>query len=243
MPIDSLQRGQNTVPTFVLVDPSNTVANASIKQPQLNDGVSYDSTVYGPMVGSFPLLLNASGLFDRQKEAPGAIGIPSINTEGTKMTYSAAISAFAPPTTATDFWQITGGSKTIRVLRISISGIASPAAQEDTLLIKRTTANTGGVIVAVTSIAHDSQSTSATAVVNYYTTKPSGLGTGVPVRSVSLELGAAGTPNGQVVWDFTTRNGQGIVLRTSAQSLCLNWGGGAVPGGTDMCIDIEWEEE
>lgn len=244
MPIDAVQRGNNLVPTTVIVDPTNTVANQNIVQPGNADTILYTST-YGPYVGSQGLLLNAAGTTDRQRSAPGTVGIPSVNTEGTKQSYSAAISGFGPVATPTDFWQITGSaSKTIRVTRISISGISSSGASVATLLYKRSTANTGGTLTAATNVAHDSNNNPGSAVVNTYSASNPTTGTGALVRAGELTLPASGNnPALPLVWDFTVRNSQGMVLRGTAQSLCINWNGVAVPGGSALCIDVEWTEE
>lgn len=244
MPIDAAQRGTNLCLTVVVADPSNTVANQNIVQPGNADTISYTST-YGPYVGSQGLLLNAVGTTDRQKSAPGTIGIPSVNTEGTKATYSAAQFGFTPVATPTDFWQITGsGSKTIRVLRISISGISSAGASVQTMLYKRSTANSGGTLTAATNVPHDSNSNPGTAVVNSYSSANPTTGTGGVVRAGELTLPASGNNSApMLVWDFTKLNDQAMVLRNAAQSLCLNWGGVAVPGGASLTIDVEWTEE
>jgi hypothetical protein len=79
-------------------------------------------------------------------------------------------------------------------------------------------------------------------VVNYYTANPSALGTGALIRAQKFNLGAAGAA-GSVVWDFSTRNSRGVVLRGATHQLVLNWGGAAVPAGTALDIDVEWSEE
>lgn len=244
MPIDAVQRGTNLAATAVIVDPTNTVANQNIVQPGNADTILYTST-YGPYVGAQGLLLNAAGTTDRQRSAPGTIGIPSVNTEGTKSTYSAAQFGFTPVATPTDFWQITGsGSKVIRVLRISISGISSAGASVQTMLYKRSTANSGGTLTAATDVPHDSGSNPGTAVVNSYSAANPTPGTGALVRAAELTLPASGNNTAfALVWDFTKLNDQAMVLRSAAQSLCLNWGGVAVPGGTSLTIDVEWSEE
>lgn len=244
MPIDSVQRGSNTVQTTVLVDPTNTVANMNVSQVASADGVLYSSS-YGPLVGSLGLLLNAGGNLDRQRAAIGTTGIPAVNTEGVKATYSVAIFGFTPVATPTDIFQIIGsGSKTVRVLQVSISGICSSGSSVQTLMYKRSTANSGGTVSAQTAIPHDSNSSAATAVVNTYTVNAGSLGTAAQaIRARELPLPVVATPGTALVWDFTTRNGQGIVLRGATQGLSLNWNGVAVPGGSSLTIEIEWSEE
>ena len=189
------------------------------------------------------MLLAPDSNVDQQRSAPGAIGIPSVNSEGTKVTYSVGVIGFTPVATPTDFFEIKGStSRTLRILRLSISGIATAAASIAIQAIKRSTANSGGTPAAQTIAPHDSNDAAATAVVNTYSANPTlGTSVGAP-RAQTLNLGAAGAA-GVIAWDFTTRNGKGIVLRGVAQSLNLNWNGAAVPAGTVLSMDVEFTEE
>jgi hypothetical protein len=174
----------------------------------------------------------------------GTTGVPAVSTESSKATYSAGILGFTPVATLTDFFQITGSAtKTVRVLRISISGFATAAITEDVQLLKRSTASTGGTPTPATIVPHDSNDAAGTAVVNSFAANPSPLGTltGM-VRAAKLNLGATGAA-GVITWDFTTRNSKGLVLRGVAQQLALNWNGAAVPAGTLLDIDVEFSEE
>jgi len=126
---------------------------------------------------------------------------------------------------------------------VSISGFATAGISVDVQLIKRSTASTGGTPTAPTIAPHDSNDAAPTAVVNSFAANPSALGTIVGiVRASKLNLGATGAA-GSIVWDFTTRNGQGIVLRGVAQQLALNWNGASVPAGTLLDVDVEFSEE
>lgn len=228
-------------PGTLIADP-NTANQLAAVVPATGDGKSL-STSFELVVGSTPLLENASGTFDQQRAALGTTGVPSVNTEGTRATYSAASLGLTPAATATDFFQIVGSaSKTVRVTRVQISGLATAAATNDIQLVKRTAANTGGTSASVSIAQHDSNSAAPSATVNSYSANPSALGAGVAIRGEKLNLGAAGAA-GVIVWDFTTRNSQGLVLRGVAQSLNLNWNGAAVPSGTLLDIDVEWTEE
>lgn len=203
------------------------------------------SGLYALLGQQVSMLLNPSGTFDQQRSAAGTTGIPAVNAEGTKATYSAATIGLTPAATATDFFTILGsGTKTVRVLRIAINGISTAGgASPDIQLIKRITANTGGTSAPITAAQHDSNDAAPTAVVSTYSANPSSLGTsGGLVRAKKLNLGAAGSA-GEIVWDFTTRNGKGLVLRGTTQLAALNFNGATVPGGMSVDIDIEWSEE
>lgn len=182
--------------------------------------------------------------WDRQRAAPGTTGVPSVNTEGTKATYSAA-GVFAPAAAATDVFTITGSAtKTIRVLRMTIGGQATAAINVAMAIIKRSAANTSGTPATITAAPHDSANAAATALVQSWTANPSLGATVATVRQQFVTLNAA-TPGfalAQTVFDFTTRNGQGIVLRGIAQVLALNFAGNTVSGNL-LAADVEWTEE
>jgi hypothetical protein len=241
MGLDTVTVGANVRQIVVLGDP--LVASNQQHVLTLGDAVNL-SGFYAALVGNVPLLLNAAGSYDQARSAVGSLGITAVNSEGSKTTYSAGITGFTPAATPTDFFQITGSAtKTVRLLRVSISGFATAAISEDVQLLKRSTASTGGTPTAATIVPHDSNNAAGTAVVNSFAANPSPLGTltGL-VRAAKLNLGATGAA-GSIVWDFTTRNGQGLVLRAVAQSLNLNWNGAAVPAGTLLDIDVEFTEE
>lgn len=226
---------------IVLVgDPSSASQLQSV--PGVADTQNF-SALYAALVQNLPMLLNAGGTFDRARSAIGTVGVPAVNTEGVKATYSVGVVAFTPVATATDFWTIVGSASTKgRLLRLSVSGIATAAISQDIELIKRTTANAGGTSAQPTIMQHDSNDASPTCVVNTYSVNPTtGTGAGAG-RAEKLNLGVTGAA-GKVVWDFTTRNSKGLVLRGVAQAYCLNWGGAAVPAGTLLTIDAEFSEE
>lgn len=201
--------------------------------------------LYAGVVQGVPLLLNPSGNLDRQRAAKGTTGIAAVNTEGTRATYSVGTSAFTPVATATDFIAIIGSATTVvRVTRISLAGIANAATSIIVSLIKRSTANSGSTPADLTPGQHDSNDSAPTAVVRTYTTTNPTTGTGAgTVRAGRLFLPTSAGDSTPLVWDFTTRNSQGIVLRGVAQLLCLNWGGAAVPAGTALNFDVEFTEE
>lgn len=241
MPLDTVNVGANQRLIWVPGDSVNSNQLGNVLAP--GDALNF-STYFELLTKSVVGLKNASGLFDEWKSAPGTVGIASVNTEGIKDTYSVATSGFTPAATATDFFSIVGsGTKTVRILRITISGNATAAISEDILLIKRSTASTGGTPAALTVGLHDSNGNAVTATVNTWTANPGSLGTTAGTfRAKRMNLGATGAA-GEAIWDFTTRNGRGIVLRGIAQSLNLNYNGAAVPGGMTLNIDVEFSEE
>src|SRR6266851_10092350 len=230
MPIGSKTVGSNEVLIQVQSDPSNAAAQASVLTTA--DATSL-AGLYAALGQHVSLLLNAAGTYDRLRAAIGATGILPVQNESIKGTCSIGVAGFTPAATATDFAVLVGSAtKTIRLLRVQISGIASAAATVEISLVKRTTADSGGTISATPTIGlHDSNDSAITGVLNVYSANPT-LGTsGGLIRCEKLNLGAVGAA-GRIEWVFSTRNSKGLVLRGIAQNYALNFGGQAVPGGT-----------
>jgi hypothetical protein len=181
--------------------------------------------------------------------AKDSYGNLSVSLEGGKPSYAAGIEILAASmaANATDVFQIIGAAgKIIKIQRIQVSADATAAASVDMYLLKRTTANTGGTVSAVTGVAYDSVDLAPSATVQVYTANPSALGTGQIIRIDGYALPAASTtgyPFNPIVWDFGTRNAKCPTLRGVGESLVFNWGGQAINTGLDIWIDIEWTEE
>lgn len=177
-----------------------------------------------------------------------AAGEARITNESGKATYAAVVTGFTPVATPTDFWQITGSAtKTVRVQRLEVYGVATAANAVLTHLVKRTTTSTGGTPTAATLTKHDTNDPTATAVVNTFAANPSPLGTSAgDIRAALLALSVAGgsqTIQPGFVADMAYSGGRAAVLRGVAESLNLNWGGAAVPAGTLLTIVCEFTEE
>lgn len=244
MAISGNLTGSDVTLSVQLQDPSTASQRASVLAAT-GTGLSL-AGLYAGVVQNVHRLLNAGGTHDVAIAAPGATGVPAVNTEGTRVTFSAGSGAFTPVATPTDFVGVIGSAtKTVRVLRVTISGVATAATPILTLLLKRSTANSGSTPVALTKVTHDSNNAALTCTVTTYTATNPTTGTLVgTVREEYLNLGAAaGGAAGRIAWDFTTRNGQGIVLRGIAEGLFINWGGAAVPAGTILTFDFECSEE
>ena len=233
--------GGNAVLATLLSDPSAASNLASVLA--LADARNM-SGLFALDVQGHNLLYNPSGNWDQQRAAVGTTGIPAVVTESTKATYSCAIGATTLAATATDFWTLVGSStKTVRLLRLTISGIATSAGTSEIYLFKRTTANSSGTATQPTIVQHDSNDAAPTAVVNTYSANPT-LGTGYALRAQRLSLAVTASSDvPPIVWDFSNRNSKGLVLRGVAQCAALNFNGAAVVGGTSLCIDCEFTEE
>jgi hypothetical protein len=166
---------------------------------------------------------------------------------GTRSTYEAGIAAQTPASSATDVWCLVGnGTTTTRVLSISVNGTKTTASSVMFQLVKRTSANSGGASGAATAVSHDSTNSGANSAANSYTSNPSGLGSGTAFapRFIFLPAPATATANTDAQpWTFGTPSGaQEMVLRGTAQALCINLNGVTVTGGS-LNFNVVWTEE
>jgi hypothetical protein len=172
------------------------------------------------------------------------------STVATRATYSAAASSLTVAASATDIFTITGSaSRTVRILRISLSAWKTAVSSEQILLIKRSTANSGGTSATLTAVPHDSTNAAATATVRSYTANPT-LGTAVgTIRSVKLPVPTQTPSNAQSQtgysvkeWEFGKHSGQAVVLRGTSEVLAVNLNAVTV-AGSNFSIDVEFTEE
>lgn len=169
--------------------------------------------------------------------------------DGSKTTYRAAVTALTVATTATDIFTITGSAtKTVKIAKILITGVATTVAFINVLMIKRSTANSAGTSVAQTAVPADSNNAAATATVLSYTTNPT-LGTTVgTIYSKKLGVSTpAGGANGiaaetEINETFGFGAVQAMVLRGTSQVLAINLNATSV-AGSSFNITIEWTEE
>jgi hypothetical protein len=204
--------------------------------------------------------LISDGLFPwRQStvKVPGAgalttdneIIVRSVPVDGTKTTYAASIVGLVAPTTATDIFTITGSaSKTIRITHIEIVATQTTISYQNILLIKRSSANSGGTSTAPVPVSYDSINPAATATIAAYTANPSSLGTtvGSPIRAAKVFISTTTGGNTAIEdilsWDFGNRPSQAIVLRGTSQVLTINLNSTTI-AGNNFNISIEWTEE
>jgi hypothetical protein len=168
--------------------------------------------------------------------------LPTQSQEPTKATYGIASVGNTPAATPTDVATLYGSAtKTVKVKRVTVSGVATTAGTMQVLLTKRTAANTAGTSTTSTIGQFDSTDTAATAVAKIYTANPTSLGAGVALSAQLLNFGVAGAA-GTVVFDFANRNDKAIILNGIAEGLAINLNGGAVPSGGTFGYTIEFEE-
>jgi len=167
----------------------------------------------------------------------------AVTTEGRRTTYSAGINNHPPPAAATDTFTLTGvAGKIVRLMRVELSGFQTTGGVVSTLGVVRSTADTGGTSGAPTAVPHDSGNAAAGGVMRAYTAVPTALGTVVGViRAQWLLVSAINAVPGLLVWEFGTRNSQGVVLRGAGETFAINFGGVTITGGQLNC-SFEWTE-
>jgi hypothetical protein len=177
------------------------------------------------------------------------LAVSSALVDGTKATYSAAVTGLLPTAAASTGLVILTGSatKTVRVTHILMSGtLATTAVYLDWQIAKYSTAASGGTAATMTAVPHDSNSVAATASISSYTGTGPTMGTLVGVIAVGKVLGPiTGTPVNTPIFDisFGNRPAQCPVLRGVAQQLAILNNNVTYGTAPNLDISIEWTEE
>jgi hypothetical protein len=176
-------------------------------------------------------------------------GVQYVNNEGQTPTYSAALTAYNPYTTAQDvavLFNPAGSGTLIKVTRILVSGTATAAATLPLYLYLRSALNTGGTSSAVNNSTYDNNDPTASGTLYSYSAVPTNNGTGRLVRSNVLILANASTPTGAapplVSWEFGNIGNCRQPHIRPGQCLALNLNGIAIPSGTSFYTTFEWAE-
>ncbi len=176
-----------------------------------------------------------------------AVGDTTVS-DGYKATYAASWAAFAPVATPTNILSITGSAtKTIRIIRIGISGTQTTGGIINIQLNKLSSALTGGTPVAPTAIVpFDSTSPAATATPRTYTANTTGGGAVVGlIKNVKLTVSAvatSGAAQGEYIFNFANNFSQDIVIRGTSEVVSLTLLGVTLTGGS-ISTWVEWTEE
>lgn len=161
-----------------------------------------------------------------------------------KATYSFATLALSPASAATDIVTLTGSStKVVRLVQLTVCGTATAPSTIDVVLVERSTANSGGTSSAPTMVSLDTGDAAATAAVAAYTANPTVGSLVGNIRGRKLNLATTSGGAGCLIFDFSTRNGKGPILRDALHTIALNLNGASIPAGAALDIDAEWTEE
>lgn len=166
-------------------------------------------------------------------------------------TYHAGVAGFTPAASATDFMTLTGSAtNVVRVKEVECTGISTANGNIAVRLVRRTTANTGGTLVAMPAYTSDTADAAASATAGYYTANAATLGTLVAnsmfrIGLLSTVVAASATVETTPMfgWQFGQyQNDKEITLRGVAQVLALNANATSFPAGAAISCDIEWTE-
>lgn len=179
--------------------------------------------------------------------APGLVALP-VSSEGLKTGYRYAGLGFAPVATPTDIIEIKGSAtKTVRIRRIRVGGVATAAGNMPVQLIRRSAGDSGGgmVLTAVTAMKPDTAYAAATATVSTIgTANPGALGAAVGgiagAGRAQLAASGSGVAANALEWRFDVN---AIVLRGTSEFLYLNMNGAALPAGAAFDWEIDTEED
>jgi hypothetical protein len=185
---------------------------------------------------------------DSQNNISASVAITQ--EDGWKPTYTYTISATAPYATPTDWVVIRGSAtKTVKIVHIEYSGVATAATAGNIILIKKhTVANTGGTSTNPAFIQHDSNDAAATALVLLYTAAPTISGTAAIWKTVRLTYGLVAAAGGtwaqdRYVWDHSGEPYEAMTLRGVAQELAFNFNAVAIPAGGVYDLSVTITEE
>jgi hypothetical protein len=163
-------------------------------------------------------------------------------------TFAAVSALFGPPATPTDICSLSGstGTKIIKVYKVRLSSTQSTAGINNWFIVKRSAVDTAGTSVSITPILHDSFEIAATGVPKYWTANPGGLGAVVGTVRSALIPAPVPASNANAFYEFDfgpNTGGKAIVLRNSAETVALNFGGAALPTGLSTICEFMWTEE
>jgi len=171
-------------------------------------------------------------------------GIPTFLQAPTRATYAAVAQSTTLAATPTDVFTIYGSAtKTVKVQRIIMSGTQTTAAARDIIINLRSTANTGGTSASMGARPLDSTYAAGTATTLTYTANPTALGTSVgSIYSAKLLIPTSTGQPSVLDLNLAQTFGSPVVLRGTAQGLCVNFNSVTSTGGAVSCVFI-WTEE
>lgn len=177
---------------------------------------------------------------------------PSYTQDNARQTYRATASFTPFATAALALVTIIGSAtKTVRIQRILIGGVATALADTLFRLTRVSVIGTGGTVVAPTIAKNDTATAAATAVVQHYTTAAQSTGTVGSVLShwrqfiatVTTPATAYTNPTYQVFPECGI-GGQQLVLRGVADMIQIeNLNAGNLGAATVLEYVIEWCED
>ena len=156
-----------------------------------------------------------------------------------KFAYSVA--GHTPAATPTDILTIRAPrNSALRLRRLRLSALATTAGSMGVTLLRRSAADTGGTSTTGAIGEREESGTDSDAVVTLYTANPAGLGTAGDIQfNGRLFFNLVGSPHDVVEKEWDADDGP---VLAPGEYLAVNLGGGAVPAGGTIDVELEWEE-
>lgn len=156
---------------------------------------------------------------------------------------TAALSSALLPT---DIFNMSGSAtKTVFITKVRLSGTttAGSGISTNTTLVKRSTANSGGGINAITIGSYSSAYAASGASARYYTTTNPTLGTAIAaIRADRYSFVTAGTAIPNLIWEFDFNNPtKALILIGTTENVSINLGGTTITG-SQISVTVEWFE-
>lgn len=209
-------------------------------------GTPYNMDINAVGANYAPTVVWADQNGNKVSNAPGLVALP-VQAEGVKSTYVFASLSYTPVATPTDVVEIKGSAtKTVRIRRIRMGGVATAAGNMPIRLIRRSAASTGGgsVLTALTAFKPDTAYAAATATVGTFGTANPTVGAVVGgdggAGRAQLPAVSSGVAAVALEWKFDVN---AIVLRGIAEFLYISMNGAALPAGAVFDVEVELQED
>lgn len=198
-----------------------------------------------PTYGGVPVLVSpiSGGGAAPQLSAPGAPGIPSVDTESQKATYSYTTASMAIPAAPNDILQFGGAASVVtRFKRIRCQVFSTVSGQLNFSLVRRSTGSTGGTSASGSANRFDTNDTlTPSTTITSWTAVATTTGTTVSTLvSFVQPVNAAATPQQPLTLDFSDRNLKAICLRGALDFLVLS-GNLSTITNADNKLTTTWE--
>lgn len=178
-----------------------------------------------PTYGGVPILVSPIAGSAVQLSSPGAPGIPSVDTESQKATYSFTTGSFTLPAAPNDIIQLKGAANVVtRIKRIKTQVKSTVSGQLNLSLVRRSTASTGGTSASGTANRYDTNDTlTPSTTINTWSAVATTTGTTVGTLVNWVQpVNAAATPQQPIEQRFSDDNLKGICLRGALDFLVLS---------------------
>jgi hypothetical protein len=235
-----LPTGTNTIGT-VNLGTAGTSAT-SLGKAEDNAHASGDVGVFELGVRRDALTTSASASGDYNEITTNRFGaqyVAGFRTAARTYSASANITLAA---SATDVFAFFGnGTSTVQVTKIRITGIQTTTGIVDFILVRRSTANTGGTSSNFSLALHETTDAANNSTPIAYTANPT---PGTALGNVRRWYQAISATSAPEFSEFTLEfgeNGKPLILSGTTQGICLNLNGVTVTGGV-LNVSIEWIE-